>query len=340
MVRSGYLMLLILSCGTVSVPPVPDGSNANGGGEVKDTIIEETESEKYCEFDDDCPKIENDKCIMSVCDKTSHTCKFQSLDCDDKNPCTLDKCESQKGCVHEFDPSGGIACGDGDPCTDDFCDEIEKVCIHKPILDCKGCYLDDQCDDGNPCTDNRCQDNKCISKPMDGVPCDDKDICTTKSICKNENCTPVEWEQCDDGIACTIDVCDNGCIHKDICVQPNPICTKDGCVCGEAPDSPTKQNPIKCGQNSDMCVNSICKCGKMPACNQPNPICYEGQCGCVKKGAVNPISIPIPSCNPKLADKCDVETGQCKCGAGLQCPEGKCCTNGKCGDICLKPNPN
>ncbi len=48
-------------------------------------------------------------------------CEGSSVDCDDKNPCTDDKCDSAVGCTHA--PNTG-ACDDGDKCTEnDSCDE-------------------------------------------------------------------------------------------------------------------------------------------------------------------------------------------------------------------------
>ncbi|MBM4353376.1 MAG: hypothetical protein FJ109_06190 [Deltaproteobacteria bacterium] len=60
-----------------------------------------------CKGDDAC--VQSWKCMGGACKKHS------SIDCDDKNPCTTDFCDSAKGCQHAA--ADGVGCNDGKQCT-------------------------------------------------------------------------------------------------------------------------------------------------------------------------------------------------------------------------------
>jgi hypothetical protein len=47
------------------------------------------------------------------------------------------------------------------------------------------------CDDNNPCTDDSCDPvSGCVHTPLDGVPCDDGNLCTSGETCHSGTCTP------------------------------------------------------------------------------------------------------------------------------------------------------
>ncbi len=88
---------------------------------------------------------------------TAGTCKLPAdattLDCDDKNACTVDSCKPIEGCIHQYtaDP-----CDDGNICTTkDLCDGDTKSC--------KGVALN--CDDQNACTIDSCDPKSTKTKP-------------------------------------------------------------------------------------------------------------------------------------------------------------------------------
>jgi len=83
---------------------------------------------------------------------------YDSLNCNDGNPCTIDSC-GPKGCVHI-----PVNCDDGNACTIDSCGP--KGCVHIPV----------NCDDGNACTIDLCDANGCVHIPMN---CDKGDLWNT-----------------------------------------------------------------------------------------------------------------------------------------------------------------
>ncbi len=116
--------------------------------------------------------------------------------CDDLNPCTEEIHDQTLGCFYL--PNNG-PCDDGNPCSlHDSCHD--KVCVGgKDWLDCN---------DGNSCTTDGCQDGVgCINDPMNDQECSDGSVCTEYDQCVSGRCQGLEI-RCDDGNACTADVCD------------------------------------------------------------------------------------------------------------------------------------
>jgi hypothetical protein len=128
-----------------------------------------------CCADSDCAS--TDPCLVGVCvnlecrlgnNDFRPDCCGVDADCDDKNFCTLDKCETDMGgwtqCTHNPDPAKSvdatccdvlnstIECQDGNPCTYDVCNNYK--CEHLPDSSCCAAAID--CDDGNPCTTDSC----------------------------------------------------------------------------------------------------------------------------------------------------------------------------------------
>ena len=69
----------------------------------------------------------------------------EPTECGDDNPCTLDGCEKDTGCVYT---NAALACDDGNACTDnDTCSD--GACTGTPKTEA-------DCDDGNPCTTDSC----------------------------------------------------------------------------------------------------------------------------------------------------------------------------------------
>ena len=159
------------------------------------------------------------------------------LDCDDRNPCTHDYCDSLLiQCFHDSLPSGtpcddgdpctindvcvnGVCsgtpkiCDDGDPCTDDFCHPLTGECKYAPKI----------CDDNNACTDDSCNPitGEC-EHTNNSAFCDDGDPCTENDICQNGSCVGTP-KDCDDGDPCTDDFCNSStgeCEHIFICNTP------------------------------------------------------------------------------------------------------------------------
>ena len=191
-----------------------------------------------------------DPCVdQAHCSEVDDVCLECVIDpeCDDGMVCTTDSCIDDV-CVNEPVP-------DGTPCPDDvFCDGIEQcesgVCADggDPCIDlahcdeeidkCIECFEDDECSDGSVCTIDTCVDESCVFTPIpDGTPCDDGAFCNGDESCVSGVCAdgpdpcideahcdedadeclecvlPIE---CEDGDACTIDLCiDNVCEFPD-----------------------------------------------------------------------------------------------------------------------------
>lgn len=88
------------SSGTCVVTPVPDGTPCTDGNACTG----------------------HDSCSAGVCQGGVSDCYS------DGNPCTVDSCNPDTGCV--FTP---VDCDDGDPCTSDSCQIATGQCVHTPV---------------------------------------------------------------------------------------------------------------------------------------------------------------------------------------------------------------
>jgi len=99
-------------------------------------------------------------------------------------------------------------CDDANPCTVDRFDRSDGHCLHS--------VREGTCDDGNACTaDDRCVAGSCLGV---GRRCDDDDVCTLNLCDPAIGCIhPPDGRRCDDGDPCTADLCDreDGCTHPD-----------------------------------------------------------------------------------------------------------------------------
>lgn len=92
--------------------------------------------------------------------------------CDDGAYCNgAETCGGAAGCQ-----AGEMPCGDDNPCTADSCDEAGDECVYDPA-------------------------------PFNGDTCDDGFWCTDHDICRNGECAGLQ-KDCDDGIPCSVDTCD------------------------------------------------------------------------------------------------------------------------------------
>jgi len=88
-------------------------------------------------------------------------------------------------------------CDDRDPCTDDRCDPTTGACVHVPRDVTEACRQDDHCDDGDPCTTDTCGVD---------VQCRGLERCRHERVTGCRSCTVFAGE-CDDGNPCTVDTC-------------------------------------------------------------------------------------------------------------------------------------
>ncbi len=293
----------------------------------------------------------------------------QNSDCDDGVYCDgLETCVSGV-CV----PGTPVVCtDDGFSCTKEFCDEATKSCqtVIQDSLCQDGSFCDGveacnpsapgadsttgcvagtpvNCDDGLTCTHDSCDDtnDKCVHT-QDNTICDDGQYCDGVETCDPQNgaagtgCVAGTPVNCEDGIACTNDSCNeqtDSCDHVPDnlkcddgvycngaetcnatlgCQAGTPVtCTDDGYACTvEACDEATKQcqttlDSSKC-PSGQFCTNLGCQTGTQ--CSK-NSDCDDG----------NP-------CNG--TEYCDTSTnpGVCKAGTPVDCNDGIACTYDQC----------
>jgi outer membrane protein assembly factor BamB len=144
----------------------------------------------------------------------------------------------------------------------------------------------------------------CETSPLpDGAACDAQSVCVMGGTCQAGRCvgTPVS---CDDGNACTVDVCNavNGCEHL-----PAPPCPGDGaCMkgvcnpssgCGLEPmDDGAACGPVQTCDQAQVCMQGQCVMRDPPdgyVCAQASPCQGEGRC--VASACVRPPAVPLES---------------------------------------------
>ena len=252
------------------------------------------------------PCDDGDLCTSGDTCDASGVCKAgPATDCNDDNPCTLDRCEPTVGCTYTNYQS---TCDDHDACTYlDRC--VGRQCVGTPR----------NCNDNNPCTADSCQPALgCLNVPTSDL-CNDGNACTENDTCVDKECvgTPVD---CDDGNPCTLDTCaegaSGGCQHlvkMDLpCSDGNECTTNDHC---------TRPDPLG-----------------MPFCTGYDRVCNDGN-GCTLDScdpATGCVYTPYtPEVNPCLAvsEPCTVNVqcrdGSCQ-GEPNKCDDGNACTIDSC----------
>jgi len=136
--------------------------------------------------------------------------------CDDGIACTVDSCEGS-GCVHRTDDT---LCGFGA-----FCDPTGSGCTETA----RCTKVDDPiCDDGQACTTDSCDiaSGKCKYDVNDSM-CNDGQFCNGREVCAPfRGCLFASFPACDDGVACTLDTCNEAtdtCAHT----AENRLCSNE-----------------------------------------------------------------------------------------------------------------
>jgi len=306
-----------------------------------------------------CATVNDSACRTNTCLAATGKCALKDhkdgVPCDDENPCTTDEtCKTGKcagGTVKDKCPCHFDAdCGkfeDGDLCNGTlFCDKsgAAPVCRHNPatVIHCQtvgdgpckktACVAATgkceatpavdgvACDDGDICTwADACKSGVCAGAPK---PCSDNDPCTTADACKGGSCVglPLAPSACDDGDPCTTDGClsKKGCVHANADGAPcddNNACTGgDTCGFGKCAGKPL---PASACDDGNACTAEACEkatgCYSVP--ENKGKVCNDGD--------------PCTS-----ADTCDL--GACKAGIKLpcQCRKTKDCAAAEDGDLC------
>ncbi len=253
-------------------------------------------------------------------------------DCFDGVDCTSDACTVSTGaCTNAPDD---LACDNDSFCDgDEICDPTE------------GCLAGDppDCDDGVDCTIDDCRDADaaCVNTPDDSA-CDDGVHCNGLETCDAAaGCQPGTPPDCDDGLDCTVDACDEqqaACTHTaddaacdngsdcdgtEWCspslgcqAGADPLDCDDGLFCNGAETCDADHG---CLPGTDPCAGALCResddhcveCLSDADCDDGDPC--NGSETCDADGAC---ADGTPPCGPDEA--CDPGTGECESGdAGL-----------------------
>jgi MYXO-CTERM domain-containing protein len=212
------------------------------------------EVNKPCSDNNVCTQ--NDMCQAGSCKPGT------AIVCNDNNPCTVDTCNANSGCVYTNQPTG-TTCDDGNACsTGDQCN-ANGVCAGTGGLNCN---------DNNPCTKNTCSGGICqYPNEPNGTACDDGNKCTVSDSCVGGQCTGTGAPNCDDNNPCTNDSCSpaTGCTYVNA----------DGKACDD-------QNP--CTLN-DVCGGGVCKPGNALQCPATDECHDAGSCDQQSGSCTNPV---------------------------------------------------
>ena len=325
-------------------------------------------------------------CTNDICDINYGGCIHITMNslCDDNTYCTDDICNPIDGCIHN---SLNSLCNDNIECTDDICNPIDG-CINTPLnslcndnnectidscsIDNNGCLNSFiECNDNIKCTIDTCDPNiGCIHTPNDllcnnsnytiddcnigycdlfngcifeSIDCNDGIDCTIDSCNENGECihTPIN-SKCNDDIECTLDSCDSnlGCnnIPLNSLCNDNIDCTDD--ICNIINGCINNPNNLLCNDNID-CTNDICNefsgCSNTPEnieCND-NIECTIDICdnnnGCLN----NPLNSLCNDNNECTNDLCSIDNNGCQnidiiCNDNIDCTLDSCDINNGC----------
>ena len=147
------------------------------------------------------------------------------------------------------------------------------------------------CDDGNTCTDDTfdIEANECAHSFADGRPCEPADRCIIGSVCAQGVCLG-ETKSCDDGNACTRDLCrqvDGVCVSlsaPNACDDGNPCtidtCGPDGCLQELMPNGTPCEDGDRCTAG-DSCFAGTCQgagVGEGNVCDDGDSCTVEDTC--------------------------------------------------------------
>ncbi len=299
-----------------------------------------------------------------------------NADCDDGV-----YCDGVETCVAGVCmPGTPVDCNDNITCTQDFCDESTQVCQHVAsdqacsngsfcdgVEACNpgasgadpttGCVAGTpvNCDDGITCTTDSCDDTtrSCIHTPSnaacdDGLYCDGVETCDPVNGAPGTGCVAGTPVNCEDGIACTTDTCDeatDSCDHT-----PDNLKCDDGVYCnGSETCDPTlgcqAGTPITCPDDGIACTVEACdEATRQCQTTLDSALCQSGQF-CTNLGCQSGTSCSSDAdCNDNNpcngVEHCDLSTnpGVCKAGTPVNCNDNIPCTYDQCDPT--KPGPD
>ncbi len=232
-----------------------------------------------CAADKDCDDgnpCTDDDCIADVCAFTNNT-----LSCEDATFCNGAETCADGACLAGEPPD----CDDGIACTNDSCNEATDSCNN--VADDDNCYnwvyCDGEetcdavigclagtaidCDDGVGCTDDECNESAdACTNVANNAHCDDGTYCNGAETCDAVlGCRAGAAIDCDDGVACTDDSCNETTVSCDHVVVDancddgafcNGVETCDGILGCQAGTNPCPAGTT-CDEDNDACVQPV-----------------------------------------------------------------------------------
>ncbi len=287
--------------------------------------------------------------VAKVCDGAAHVCVAcqTSADCGPGHLCQGKTCVAAVGCKNDSE-----------------CKATQQVC-DKAALACVDCLGANDCAVGQQCSGQQCVAAKACksNKECDGVcspaglcvACVASDDCASGQYCTAAwACAPVQCKVaacggaalfackvdgsgyetgklCNDGNACTLDVCLGSACKASVpkvCDDGNP-CTDD--ICDKSQGCVALPNANACSDGDPCTLGDVCSGGKCTTgsqtCDDGEPCtadaCSGGQCThAAKSGDCSDGSL----CT--VGDQC--QGGKCAGGAAKTCDDGNSCTLDAC----------
>jgi hypothetical protein len=253
-------------------------------------------------------------CTTDTCDPATGFCiyKANNAACSDGLFCNgTETCDPASGCI----AGTAIKClnADGIACTEEKCDEALDTCPLKGLPNNTLCPSGEVCDATSGCIPGKA----CTTSAQ----CDDGLFCTGVETCVNNICqggTPVN---CDDGVDCTVDSCDengNACKHaatNSLCDDKDPCNGTETCNAVSGCQFGTK---LVCPSDNRSCTEEVCVFGQGCQSLPNDSICDD-----------NNICNGIEHCSPKTAGA-NATTG-CVAGTPVTCTQDSiACTTAVC----------
>ena len=214
----------------------------------------------------------------------STTCK-KNPDCNDGNPCTIDKCDKPTRTCKYTPVNNGTTCNDSDPCTQtDTCQA--GVCTG---ANPKSCPAIDPCHGAGSCDPGT---GACSAPPLaDGTACTDYNHCTQTDECQAGVCVGGNPLACAAADAChlagtcepTTGVCSNPPVDPNTCAALDQchvlgVCNVDfSCTITPKSDGVACNDGDACTQ-TDQCTAGNCVGGNPVACASDDPCVTGGTC--------------------------------------------------------------
>ena len=293
-------------------------------------------SEDCCTTAADCN--DGNVCTNEACNEIggNKVCIYTTFACDDGLFCNgLEACQPGLGC-QTVSP---VALDDGLACTVDACVESTKSVTHTPANalcnDGKYCNGVETCDpvigcttgaspsqdDGVPCTQEVCDElaDTFAHVPVDAL-CDDGKTCNGKETCSATAGCVQGAASVNDGIACTVDLCDD--VTGSAAHLPDNTLCDDALIC-----------TVDVCSTSSGCSNSLAAgfCLIEGACRTAGTTHPTSGClvcdPAVSKTTWTPTSGSAEACNT-VDDDCDGKTDEGATGLPLTQP----CSNA-CGEL-------